>query len=644
MADEAYRIGPAAALESYLNSTKILDVAKTHQVDAIHPGYGFLSENEHFANACERENIIFVGPPSSAIRSMGSKSESKEIMIKAGVPVVPGYHGEDQTLERFQKEAQRIGYPLMIKAVLGGGGKGMRIVDHPSKLEEAMEACIQEAKKSFKDDKILMEKYIRRSRHIEIQVFADSLGNIVYLFERDCSVQRRHQKVIEEAPAPLMTPELRAKMGDAAVKCAAAVNYRGAGTVEFIFDVDSGEFYFMEMNTRLQVEHPVTEMITKQDLVQWQLLVAQGKPLPLRQAELAIHGHAFEARIYAENPDKGFLPGTGTLDFLVPPKATQHVRIDTGVRQGDDVSPFYDPMIAKLIVWDNDRIGALTRLRSALADYNIGGLHTNIPFLRRLASHKQFEAGIVDTSFIPNYQNDLLLNRNTRIPLEAVVITQFALFLSKLKLKNNPNEPYSPWNSTHGFRINHAHTYPVYSSEIQLDFLGDQFRKFRTQISFAQQDTFNVTVEQSYGDATNSEAYEKPVQFQNVYGTYSNGSLDIYINGSEIKAAVAISNAGITTNYSEGCFQFTYKPYETAPVERGSLESKLPGTVEQVKVVEGQNVKAGDTLIVLESMKMMYPITSPVDGKVQKIFFKKGDFVQAKENLVIVLPDPPKKQ
>ena len=389
LADEAVCIGPAAVRESYLLGERILDAAKRTGAQAIHPGYGFLSENAGFADACAAAGVVFIGPPASAIRAMGSKSAAKQLMEKAAVPLTPGYHGDNQAPDFLKTQADAIGYPVLIKAAAGGGGKGMRLVERSEDFIAALASCQREAASSFGSEHVLVEKYITRPRHIEIQVFADTQGNCVYLFERDCSVQRRHQKVLEEAPAPGMTPERRAAMGKAAVDAAKAVGYVGAGTVEFIANQD-GSFYFMEMNTRLQVEHPVTEMITGQDLVEWQLRVASGEPLPLRQAELQLCGHAIEARIYAEDADKGFLPSTGRLVHLAPPAESLNVRVDTGVEQGDEITPFYDPMIAKLIVWDVDRPAALARMRQALADYRIVGVTANVDFLSRLVACPAF--------------------------------------------------------------------------------------------------------------------------------------------------------------------------------------------------------------------------------------------------------------
>ncbi len=402
---------PAAPRESYLDGKAILAIAKRTGAQAIHPGYGFLSENEGFAADCAQAGVVFIGPPPSAIAAMGSKSAAKSIMGKAHVPLVPGYHGDDQHPAVLAREAAAIGYPVLIKATAGGGGKGMKIVERAADFAAALASAQREAKAGFGDDRVLIEKYLSAPRHIEIQVFADTHGNAVYLFERDCSVQRRHQKVLEEAPAPAMKPEHRRAMGEAAVACAKAIGYVGAGTVEFIA-ADSfardGAFYFMEMNTRLQVEHPVTEMVTGEDLVEWQLRVAAGEPLPKRQDELVLHGHAIEARIYAEDPDRGFLPSIGTLAHLRAPVEGPAVRVDTGVRAGDAITPYYDPMIAKLIVHGEDRPAALRRLAEALAEYEIVGVATNVAFLQRVVAHQAFASGAVDTGLIARHQADVV--------------------------------------------------------------------------------------------------------------------------------------------------------------------------------------------------------------------------------------------
>lgn len=400
MADEAYCIGPASSSKSYLNVDKILEVAHLTKAQAIHPGYGFLSENSSFADRVAKEGLEFIGPPSSAIVAMGSKSASKDIMIAAGVPVVPGYHGSNQDSTFLHKQASNMGYPVLIKAVKGGGGKGMRIVHTSEEFQEMLQSSRREATKHFSDDVVLIEKYITRPRHVEVQVFADKSGNAVYLFERDCSVQRRHQKILEEAPGPLISEELRKSLGEKAVAAAKAVGYVGAGTVEFILDKDTEQFYFMEMNTRLQVEHPITEMVTGTDLVDWQLRVAAGNRLPLLQHELKLKGHSFEARIYAENPSNDFLPDSGKLVHLRMPAESKSVRIETGVREGDLVSIHYDPMISKLVVWGETRTEALRVLRKALGEFEVVGPQTNIEFLKALASHPSFIEGDVDTGFI----------------------------------------------------------------------------------------------------------------------------------------------------------------------------------------------------------------------------------------------------
>ncbi|CAG9575889.1 unnamed protein product [Danaus chrysippus] len=413
MADEAYHIGPAPSTQSYLNTSKILEVAKRSKSQAIHPGYGFLSENVEFCKQCADEGVIFIGPPTSAIRDMGIKSTSKAIMSNAGVPIVRGYHGEDQSIERLQAEAQKIGFPLMIKAVRGGGGKGMRIAMTEAEFLPQLESAKRESLKSFGDESMLLEQYITDPRHVEVQVFADMYGNAVHLFERDCSVQRRHQKVIEEAPAPGLSEETRRKLGEAAVRAAKAVGYVGAGTVEFILHRVTHEFHFMEMNTRLQVEHPITEMITGTDLVEWQLRIAAGEPLPVSQEDIIRRGHAVECRIYAEEPRAGFLPRAGTLHRLTQPTPEENVRVETGVREGHEVSVHYDPMIAKLVVWGQDRNEALAKTKRKLSEYQVAGLETNVNFLLRLSGASAFVAGDVHTAFIPQHEAELFPQSDT---------------------------------------------------------------------------------------------------------------------------------------------------------------------------------------------------------------------------------------
>ena len=456
LADEAVLIGPAAARESYLVAERILDAARATGAEAVHPGYGFLSENDAFADACALAGITFIGPPASAIRAMGSKSAAKALMAKADVPLTPGYHGERQEPSFLAEQAAQIGYPVLIKASAGGGGKGMRRVDAAADFEAALASCQREAMSAFGNDQVLVEKYVLKPRHIEIQVFGDTHGNVVYLFERDCSVQRRHQKVLEEAPAPGMTAARRAAMGKAAVDAAKAVGYVGAGTVEFIANQD-GSFYFMEMNTRLQVEHPVTEMITGLDLVEWQLRVASGERLPLLQEQLEINGHALEARIYAEDPGKGFLPSTGRLTHLVPPPENDHVRVDTGVEQGDEITQYYDPMIAKLIVWGADRRQALARMRQALAQYRIVGVANNVDFLARLVAVPSFAHADLDTGLIER-EAALLVPPPGALPDDVWLLAALAELQREARLAakaaQRAADPHSPWRALDGWRLN----------------------------------------------------------------------------------------------------------------------------------------------------------------------------------------------
>ncbi|MEG0194689.1 MAG: acetyl-CoA carboxylase biotin carboxylase subunit, partial [Stenotrophomonas sp.] len=450
LADEAIHIGPAAARESYLRSDAILDAARRTGAQAIHPGYGFLSENADFADACAAAGITFIGPPASAIRAMGDKSAAKALMAKAGVPLTPGYHGDQQEPGFLRTQADSIGYPVLIKASAGGGGKGMRKVERSEDFVDALASCQREAASAFGNDHVLVEKYVERPRHIEIQVFGGGHGEAVYLFERDCSVQRRHQKVLEEAPAPGMNADRRAAMGHAAVEAARAVGYVGAGTVEFIAGPD-GDFYFMEMNTRLQVEHPVTEFITGTDLVEWQLRVAAGQPLPKRQDELTICGHAIEARLYAEDADRGFLPSTGTLRRLRLPTPSANVRVDTGVEEGDSITPYYDPMIAKLIVWDVDRDAALRRMSQALADCQVVGVTTNAGFLRRLLHTDSFTHAKLDTALIEREQAALAVTGDGEQALWE--LAAIAAVVSTPAATTDVRDPHSPWQAQDGWRL-----------------------------------------------------------------------------------------------------------------------------------------------------------------------------------------------
>lgn len=613
MADEAFLIGEPAATASYLRGDKILEVALSSGAQAIHPGYGFLSENAGFAEACEKKGVTFIGPPASAILSMGSKSESKAIMSSAGVPVVPGYHGDNQDPAFLQNEAEKIGYPVMIKAVMGGGGKGMRIVWRPEDFLSSLESCKREAQSSFNDNRVLIEKYLQRPRHIEIQVFADSHGDCVYLFERDCSIQRRHQKVIEEAPGPGMSSSLRKQMGESAVAAAKAVKYRGAGTVEFIMDATDETYYFMEMNTRLQVEHPVTEMITQLDLVEWQLKVAAGFPLPMSQQDVFLEGHAFEARIYAENPARDFLPGTGTLVHLRPPESSDNVRIDTGVEEGDEVSVYYDPLIAKLIVWDVDRDAALRRFRMALENYKVVGVQTNIPFVWNIANHPQFRKGKVDTNFIKEYYNELVI---PDMPVPNQVLALATVYLNEVESSQQLENGFesNPWNLT-PFYLNNSPTRNMKFQHNERELVVEVQRQSGRYIIKVGQATLSIT---------GAEVDEFDVTAE--------------VDGQRISGTVVPHARNLHVFFGSNVFVLELPPedYEGEVVEQGSLLSPMPGKIIKVMIKAGDNVSKGQPLMILEAMKMEHTIVAPADGVVDSVNYAQGDLVEEKKVLVHV--------
>jgi 3-methylcrotonyl-CoA carboxylase alpha subunit len=610
LADEAYRLGPAPAGESYLKGEAILEVAARSGAQAIHPGYGFLSENAGFARACSQAGIVFIGPPVAAIEAMGSKSAAKAIMEQAGVPLVPGYHGDNQDPDFLRDQGERIGYPLLIKASAGGGGKGMRVVWHAEEFEFALAAAKREAKAGFGDDHVLLERYLTKPRHIEIQLFADSHGNAVHLFERDCSIQRRHQKVIEEAPAPGMSPALREQMGEAAIAAARAIGYQGAGTVEFLLDED-GSFYFMEMNTRLQVEHPVTEMITGQDLVQWQLEVAEGLPLPCAQKDLAICGHAIEARIYAEDPSRDFLPSIGKLAHLATPAESAHVRIDTGVRQGDEVSIYYDPMVAKLVVWDSDRAGAVRRLQQALAAYQVVGVSTNIRFLGGVAAHPAFAAGDLDTGFINRHRDELFPAAR---PAEDRTLALAALDVllrreeEARRAAARSADPFSPWHATSGWRLN-------CDNHHDLHFLDGEER---------------VTVTAHY--LSGGYRLDLPGGSLTVRGKLDpEGNLLADLEGARTKATVVRHGNSLTImEHGKSHTLLVHDPYAPTGDEEGAggrLTAPMPGKVVAVMVSAGERVEKGRPLMILEAMKMEHTITAPRDGLVEELKFAVGALV-----------------
>ena len=620
MADEAFYIGPAPSNQSYLVIEKIIDVAKRSKAQAIHPGYGFLSENEQFADACADNGIVFIGPPASAIAAMGSKSAAKSIMQEAGVPLVPGYHGSEQSAEKLRQEAQQIGYPVLLKAAYGGGGKGMRVVNNDAEFDAALASAQREAQASFSNAKMLVEKFILKPRHIEIQVFCDEHGNAVYLAERDCSVQRRHQKVLEEAPAPALSEKTRRAMGDAAVRAAQAIDYRGAGTVEFLLDANN-DFFFMEMNTRLQVEHPVTELITGQDLVEWQLIVASGGVLPLSQDQVMLNGHAFEARIYAEDPQQDFLPSTGHISFLRTPAENKHIRIDSGVREGDDVSPYYDPMIAKLIVWDEDRERALLRLQRALREYQIVGPTTNLDYLHRLATHKDFVRANLSTQFIEQHGAELL-TLSEALP----VALSHACIAAVLALHQRPaQEPETPWHSGTAWRLNQPN-----QQRFELHYAG---------LSGADQQNADQLVTLN----VQSEGSKFLVSFADtaleINAELNGEQLQVTYNGHQFGVRVALSAQHYTLFTRNGRVDYTAVDHATmfgVDETPGSLTAPMNGTIVAVNVGVGDVVEKDQALVVMEAMKMEYTIKAPAAGVVEQVFFSAGELVSDGAELVAI--------
>jgi 3-methylcrotonyl-CoA carboxylase alpha subunit len=608
--DEAVLIGGPAPRDSYLQWQRILDAAKATGAEAVHPGYGFLSENEEFATACKSAGLVFIGPPASAIQAMGLKAESKRLMEAAGVPLVPGYHGADQDPALLKREAERIGYPVLIKASAGGGGKGMRAVLKAEEFDAALASCKREAINSFGDDAVLIERYVQKPRHIEIQVFGDTQGDCVYLFERDCSVQRRHQKVLEEAPAPGMTAERRAEMGHAAVAAAKAVGYVGAGTVEFICEQD-GRFYFMEMNTRLQVEHPVTEAITGQDLVEWQLRVASGEPLPLKQDQLCMHGHAIEARICAENPEAGFLPATGSLSVARWPAHVSFergdVRIDSGVGEGDAISPFYDSMVAKLIVWGEDRAQALARLDAALRDTHIVGLQTNVAFLRRCAATDSFTHADLDTGLIERERAALFEQPGLPLNIAAAAVVAHTL-AHEATLQTS-----DPWSRRDGWRLSGAS-----ARRFDLETGGAHHAVL---LSRHHRGGMQLTVEgQAQAFAVNSASLESHELLLGQGLGQQRVMVKTYALGEKVAVFAPQGSALLTeidalAHAGEGA------------AEAGRLTAPMPGKMVSFLAQPGDTVAKGQPLAVMEAMKMEHTINAPRDGVVAELLFAVGDQV-----------------
>lgn len=617
MANEAVAIGEAPARDSYLRIDRVIDAARRTNAQAIHPGYGFLSENPAFCQACVENGITFIGPPAAAIEAMGSKSAAKKIMQDAGVPLLPGYHGDRQEPALLRAEAEKIGFPVLLKAVAGGGGKGMRRVDTGDRFDEELEAAQREAASSFGDSRMLVEKFLTRPRHVEIQVFCDDRGNGVYLAERDCSIQRRHQKVIEEAPAPGLSDAIRSAMGEAAVCAAQAIDYRGAGTVEFLLDED-GSFYFMEMNTRLQVEHPVTEMITGQDLVEWQLRVAAGEALPLTQSDIQVRGHAFEARIYAEDPDNDFLPATGRLSFLASPAESDHVRVDTGVRQGDSVGIHYDPMIAKLVVWDRDRDAALRQLARGLSHYRVAGLTTNIDFLYNIATSEPFQQTRLDTRFIEQHA-DLLFRKAGADAVEDVATASLFLLCrqrqqAEREARLRP-DPFSPWHAHSGWRMNESHLHKV-------DLI---YREAEYHVTAEQRDpgVYRLKIADRYVTAS---------------GALDGDELTADIDGFRQKLVLA-EHDGIWSAYRHtGAFSFRVRPADLGDVALagglGNPRAPMNGVVVALLAEVGEPVEADAPLLVMEAMKMEHTIRAPTAGCVTEFYFQPGELVDGDAELV----------
>ena len=610
LADEAVYIGETPPASSYLMGDRIIQAAKTTGARAIHPGYGFLSENADFCAACNAAGITFIGPSAAAIRAMGSKSAAKSLMEKAGVPLVPGYHGEDQSDAVLKSEADKIGYPVLLKAAAGGGGKGMRSVMAAADFESALATAKRESQSSFGDDQMLVEKLVLQPRHVEVQVFCDQQGNAVYLFERDCSVQRRHQKIIEEAPAPNISEQLRQQLGEAAINAALAINYVGAGTVEFLLD-NQHQFYFMEMNTRLQVEHPVTEMITGQDLVAWQLKVANGEALPLQQDQLQIHGHAFEARIYAEDPDNDYLPAAGTVSYLREPETSDVVRVDTGVIQGDEVGVHYDPMIAKLIVWGEDRQSALTRLRAALTDYHIGGVTTNVAFLRRLAASQPFRAAEVETGFLVTHA--AVLQPDLDIPFYLALA-----FLYKTLLPRQQTQDPSPFGISDSFRINSA-------APLQREFVIQDKPDAESTVKVSGYESsdgcFSISVQNAHYTAS---------------ATLKQQCLIAEIDGHQIKADFFPHADGYYLVTPDCSFYFCEptKQHESNSLAEASFTAPMNGTIVEILKQAGDQAKAGEPIVIMEAMKMEHVIRAHVDGVVTEVFYAAGDLVDGGAPLI----------
>ena len=621
-ADEAIFIGEAPARESYLRADRVIAAAKSCGAQAIHPGYGFLSENADFAEACENENLIFIGPPAEAIRAMGLKAEAKRRMEAAGIPVIPGEHSEADDDISLSKAAERIGYPLLVKAIAGGGGKGMRRVDSQEDLAAALQAARHEAESSFGDNRLLIEKWLGRSRHIEVQVFADSQGDVVHLFERDCSVQRRHQKVVEEAPAPNMPESLRQAMCEAAISATRAINYRGAGTIEFLVDIsqgiDNAPFYFMEMNTRLQVEHRVTEAITGVDLVEWQIRVAAGEPLPLKQEDLSIQGHSVEVRVYAEDPARRYLPQTGTLVRHRPPATNENIKVDNSVDEGDSVTIHYDPMISKLITHHKTREDTLRHLGSALEQYQIAGVTTNLSLLHSIARHPSFLASSVDTSFLTEHEATLV-SGESRFEEELIALA-CSTFLEQRKAASYPLESadkFSPWAKTDCFRLNDD-GFEVLHFKNKKDDIDIRTHFTKDAITLA------------FGDGA-FVVRDIDVRDNKVSATINGVQIEAFYARQEDRFFLMRNASHLTLNIRK---EKAFTDIESSA--EGKIRAPMPGKVTSVSVQNDQKVKRGQALLTLEAMKMEHTLKAPLDGTVTHFKAEIGQQVEENEVLLIV--------
>jgi 3-methylcrotonyl-CoA carboxylase alpha subunit len=629
LADEAFRIGPAPARASYLDGAKIIAAAKESGAQAIHPGYGFLSENADFADACATAGVVFIGPPAAAIRAMGDKAQAKTLMEKAGVSLVPGFHGHEQDPVLLAEKALALGYPVLIKPLAGGGGKGMKIAFHATEFAHQLASAKREALSAFGDSRVLIEKYLSHTRHVEVQIFADTRRNCVHLFDRDCSIQRRHQKIIEEAPAPDVSGELRLAMREAALSAARAIGYVGAGTMEFL--LSPGAFFFLEMNTRLQVEHPVTEMITGIDLVEWQVRVATGGALPLRQEEIRSLGHAIEARLYAEDPARDFLPRSGRIAHLGLPAQGTQLRIDAGVRAGDAIPDDYDPMIAKLIVWDKDRRGAIRRLRAALAETRVAGVATNLDFLRAIAAHQAFEAPPPDTGFIERHRDDLLVRR----PLaghDVLAVAVVGLLCERAafgrEIAQRSNDPWSPWNNQNGWRLNEHAQETLCLREILPGGCGDR----HVEVNYLR-DGWRIDL---LGGT-----------FFHASGTLApDGTLAADLGNRRVNAVWVRSGEEILVYVgAEAAHRFLQAGPIAGAARRdgpaGRLTSPMPGRIAALLVAPGAKVEANQPVLVLEAMKMEHLLTAPRSGIVKEFKFQLGDHVAEGVELASFETGPP---